>query len=418
MNPSQMNKRVVIVGAGLAGLVCARLLIEAGATVEILERDETVGGRVQTDEVDGFLLDRGFQILLTGYPELRRHLDLDALDLRPFEPGASLWTGTGFETIGDPLRKLDALVPTLRASSGSLFDKLRILKLRALTLRGGSYDAFEAPDQTTMSLLREQGFSEGFLHRFFRPFLGGIFLEPELATTARFFRFVFRMFAKGDAAVPARGMGEISRQLAAPIPAEAVKTAHAVRAVDATGVHLDDGHRIEADRVVVACEGPSAHRLVPEVEAPASCGVTCFYFAADRAPTSRPILHLDGVGEGPVNNMHVATAVSADLAPAGQTLVSATCLGVHDDLEGREKAARAQLERWFGPEVARWRSLRTYAIPHALPAQPVGSLRPSQRPIRTESGLFVCGDHRDQASIDGAMVSGRRAAEAVLASWG
>ncbi len=410
-----MSKPVVIVGAGLSGLTCARVLTEAGHAVRIFEKDDAVGGRVQTDEVDGFRLDRGFQILLTGYPELRRHLDLDALDLRPFDPGAVLWTGAGFETIGDPLRKPSTLLPTVFARSGNVLDKLRVLTLRRDALRGGNYDAFDSADGTTAALLRAWGFSDRFIKRFFTPFLGGIFLEPELETTARFFRFVWRMFATGKATVPARGMGEIPKQLAAGLPGDAVTTGCAVTEVRPDGVRLDDGTAVHAASVVVAGAAPAARDLVPSVPAIGERGVTCLYFATETAPTNKPVLHLDGTGTGPVNNLHVASAVSSAVAPGDRTLISATCLGLHDDLEALEARARDQLRGWFGDGVNRWTALRHYPIRHALPAQPVGALEPSRRPVRHDSGVYLCGDYLDQASIDGAMVSGRRAAEAVLA---
>ncbi|MEM6294180.1 MAG: NAD(P)/FAD-dependent oxidoreductase [Myxococcota bacterium] len=410
-----MSKPVVIVGAGLSGLTCARILTEAGHAVRVFEKDDAIGGRVQTDEIDGFRLDRGFQILLTGYPELRRHLDLDALDLRRFDPGAVLWTGDGFETIGDPLRQPGALLPTVFARSGTVLDKLRVLTLRRDALRGGDYGAFESGDGTTADLLRDWGFSDRFIARFFTPFLGGIFLEPKLETTARFFRFVWRMFATGDATVPARGMGEIPKQLAAGLSGDAITTGCAVTEVTPDGVRLDDGTRVEAAAVIVAGAAPAARALVPSVPEIGERGVTCLYFSADAAPTDKPVLHLDGTGAGPVNNLHVASAVSSDVAPAGRALISATCLGVHDDLDALEARARAQLRAWFGTAVDRWDALRHYPIRHALPAQPVGALEPSRRPVRHDSGVYLCGDYLDQASIDGAMVSGRRVAEAVLA---
>jgi len=406
-------KPVVIVGAGLSGLCCARTLAARGVAVEILERSDGVGGRVRTDEVDGFLLDRGFQILLTGYPELSRHLDLEALDLRQFDPGARLWTGRGFERIGDPLRDPGSLVPSLLARSGTLLDKWKVLGLRRDAVRGSDYGAFERADGTTLELLRERGFSEQFIERFFRPFLGGIFLEPRLETTSRFFQFVFRMLATGGNAVPARGMEEIPRQLVAGLPQGTVSVEREVVEVGADFVRLADGSRRDASAVVVACEAPAARALLPELEVPAGRAVTCFYFDAPSSPASTPILHLDATGEGPVNNAHVVSSLSERVAPAGRSLVSATVLGGDPDLPSLEAAVREQLGRWFGQPVTSWRSLRQYVIKHAIPAQPVGSLEPPRRPARTREGVFVCGDHRDQASIDGAMASGRRVAEGV-----
>ncbi len=180
-------------------------------------------------------------------------------------------------------------------------------------------------------------------------------------------------------------------------------------------MRLDDGTAMDAAAVVVATEGPAAARLVPGSSTGEGRGVTCLYFAADRAPTTRSALHLDATGSGPVNNLHVATAISPALAPPGRHLISATVLGLHEDPDALDTRVRAQLQGWFGDQVQTWTGLRQYGIRHALPAQAVGALEPARRPVRHGSGVYVCGDHVDQASIDGAMVSGRRAAEAVLA---
>lgn len=410
-----MSKPVVIVGAGLSGLTCARTLHAQGIPVRVLERDRVVGGRVQTDDVDGFRLDRGFQILLTGYPELAKHLDLDALELRTFEPGAVLWTGQRFETIGDPLRAPGSLLPTLFARAATVRDKLEVLRLRRDLLRGGDYDAFSTEDCTTLEFLRSRGFSTRFIEQFFRPFLGGVFLEPNLDTTARFFRFVFRMFSSGDAAVPARGMAEIPAQLASGLPAGSVSLETSVAEVRPDGVRLEDGPWLEASAVVVATEATAAAQLVRGLPVPSWRAVTCFYFAADKAPSTRKALHLDAASGGPINNLHVASAISPALAPAGKHLVSVTSLGQAEDPEALRDEILRQAGTWFGEQVRAWTPLRHYVIGQALPAQDVGALEPPRRPVRHDSGVYLCGDYLDQASIDGAMASGRRAAEAVAA---
>lgn len=408
-----MVKPVVVVGAGLSGLACARALHAHGIDARIVERSTTIGGRVQTDDVDGFLLDRGFQTLLTCYPEARRQLDMDALDLRPFAPGAVLWTGERFETIGDPTRDFGSVLPTLLARAATLRDKVEVLRLRRDVLRGADYDAFESDDIETLAYLKARGFSDGFVAQFFRPFLGGVFLESELATTARFFRFVFRMFSTGRATVPARGMREIPAQLARGLADDTVMLGAAVSRVDANGVRLDDGRRVDAAAVVVAAEAPAARALVCDAPQVESRGVTCFYFAADEAPTSRAALHLNAAGRGVINNLHVASAVSPDVAPPGQHLISVSCLGTHDDPFALRDRVKKEARRWFGERVDRWSPLRHYAIRHALPAQPVGALEPPHRPVRRD-GVYLCGDYLDHASIDGALASGRRAAEAVV----
>lgn len=408
-----MTKPIVIVGAGLSGLACARELHRRGLPVRVFERDARVGGRVQTDEVNGFRLDRGFQVLLTDYPQARRQLDLAALDLRAFDPGAVLWTGQTFETMGDPIRAPSTTFETLLARTATFRDKLEVLRLKRDLVARKPYEAFGDQDIPTYEFLVRRGFSRSFIAGFFRPFLGGVFLESRLETSARFFAFVFRLFGSGDAAVPALGMGQISAQLASGLPPDVVRLETTVQAVTADGVTLDDGSRVDALAVVVATEGPAAARLLPDLDVAPGNGVTCHYFATDRAPTTKRSLHLDGSGQGPINNLHVASNVSPEVAPPGQHLVSVSCLGASADPEAQRVAVKEQATAWFGECVQRWRPLRHYVIPYALPSQRVGRLEPAQRPCRHPRGVYVCGDHLDQASIDGALASGQRVAMAV-----
>jgi phytoene dehydrogenase-like protein len=405
----------VIVGAGLAGLACASRLQAAGRRVLVLEASDGVGGRVRTDEVDGFRLDRGFQVLLTAYPEARAALDLDDLELRAFRPGALIRRDGRFVRLGDPMRRPEEALATLRSPVGGVMDKLRVGSLRASCLRGSLAQQLAGDDGTTLEFLRRRGLSEAMIDGFFRPFLGGVFLEPELATTSRMFRFVFRMFARGDAAIPSRGMGAIAAQLAARIPATALRLSTPVAEVAAGRVVLHGGETLECDRIVVATDGEAASRLLPGVPEPRWNPVACLYFAADRAPIAEPILVLDGDRHGPINNLCFPTRVAGSYGPDGRDLVSVSVIGAAVDLDDLEARVHSQLVDWFGEGARRWRHLRTYRIAHALPRQEPGWLEPAERPVRLDRGLYVAGDHRDTASTNGALAAGRRAAEAVLA---
>jgi phytoene dehydrogenase-like protein len=388
-----MNLPVVVVGGGVAGLSCARHLQRGGVASVVLEASDGVGGRVRTDRVDGFQLDRGFQILLTAYPEARDLLDYEALELRPFRPGALVRLGGRFERVGDPFRRpLDAL-PTLLSRVGTLRDKLLVLRLRRKGLGG-----FEG---RTIDGLRGFGFSERMIERFYRPLFGGVFLERELATSAAHFEFTFRMFGEGDSVLPAAGMGAIPQQLAAGL---AVRLNSPVVSVAADHVVLESGERVDGRSVVVATEAPAAARLLGEPEPPAGRSVTCHYFAAREPPVRDAVIMLNGDGEGPVNDVTVLSEVASTYAPAGQALVCANVIGDRPDAD-----VLAPLQAWFGDRVREWRRLRTYTIRHALPIA-------AERPPRTERGVYVCGDHCASPSLNGAMLSGRRVAEAILGS--
>jgi phytoene dehydrogenase-like protein len=398
----------VIIGAGLAGLACAHHLHEAGRSFLICEAADRVGGRVATDVCDGYRLDRGFQVLLTAYPEARRLLDYAALDLRRFYPGALVRHGGKWHRVADPFRHpIDGLLGAF-TPIGSFADKLRVGWSRL----GGFDFSRHSADLTALGALRAEGFSETMIERFFRPFLGGVFLENQLDTSARKLEFVMRNFARGDTAIPALGMAEIPRQLASTLHADAFRLHTRIKAIDTNGVHLEGGEFIASRSVVVATGLHAANRLLDRGNPNAvTHGTTCLYFAATTAPVSEPILLLNGEGTGPVNNLTVLTAVSPEYAPPGRHLISVsvvdTAAAATQDLEER---VRKQLMDWFGTHVDEWRLLRVDRIPDAVPAQTLAK----EKPARVRERIYQCGDHCGIASIDTALASGTAAAKAVL----
>jgi phytoene dehydrogenase-like protein len=414
----ERQAEVVVVGAGMAGLACAHHLARAGVTATVLEASDRVGGRVRTERVEGFLVDRGFQVLLTAYPEARALLDLDALALGSFCPGALVRSGGRFHRLSDPWRRPQHLVATLRAGVGGLGDKLRVARLTAEIGRPTLEELLERPETTTLERLRRAGFSAAMIDRFFRPFLGGVFLERDLATSSRLADFVLRCFASGEAALPAAGMGAIPAQLAAALPGGTVRTGAAVVRVAPGQVETAAGETVTAAAVVVTVEAPAAAGLLGTALPAPFRAVTCLSFAAVRPPVAEPVLILDGDGTGPVNNLCVPSEVSRGYAPAGAALVSASVLGdpAASDAD-LEAAVRRQLRGWFGQQVDGWRHLRTDRVRHALPRQEP-PLAPSGQPARVAPGLYRAGDALATASLNGAMASGRRAAAAVLEDLG
>lgn len=415
LTPSTDIHDAIIVGAGLAGLVCALELQARGVGVIILDASDAPGGRVRTDEVDGFLLDRGFQVLLTAYPEARRHLDYPALDLKPFYPGALVRADGKLRRLADPLRRPSDLVESIFSPVATLSDKVRIAEL-ILKLKSGPLDRlFDEPEVETIDYLKEHGFSEKVIERFFRPFFGGVFHDRDLRKSSRMFRFVMRMFAEGDASIPAKGMGQIPAQLASKLKPGSLRLNARVMSIDNGAVTLDTAEILRAREVIVATEGPEARRLLGEALPPVeSNSVTCVYFAAERSPIDEPALVLNGEAEGPVNNLCVPSMVSKHYAPAGAHLISASVIGNPSDSDDAlEAAVRTQLTNWFGSDVSGWRRLRTYRIEHAQPALIPPAIDPHVRASRVAPGLHAIGDHRATSSINGAMLSGRLCAEAI-----
>jgi phytoene dehydrogenase-like protein len=252
---------VVIVGAGLAGLCCGLHLQERGMRVLLLEANGEVGGRVRTDRVDGFLLDRGFQVLLTAYPEARAMLDLASLRLGHFAPGALIRTRDRFVRVADPFRRPGHAIGTLLSGVASPLDALRIARLRRRVGRGTPQALLDGVSSTTLDALRAEGFSQRIIERFFRPFLGGVLLDRELRASSRAFAFLFRMFAEGDASLPAQGMGAIPQQLSERLGPGTLRTRTRVARLEPSGVALTTGERIDARAVVVATAGASGGRL-------------------------------------------------------------------------------------------------------------------------------------------------------------
>jgi hypothetical protein len=412
----------VIVGAGLAGLSCAISLDAAGLSVTLLEASDAPGGRVRTDLVEGFRLDRGFQVMLTAYPEAKRLLDNRVLQLKKFEPGALVWHGGKFHRFADPFRSpvggarflVDSIVP--------LGDKLRVAMLRARAQRGTFEEIFARPERTTRDYLQSIPVRPASIDRFFEPFFAGVFLERELVTSSRYFEFLFRMFSVGDTVVPAEGMQQIPLQLASRLRAGTLRTGARVSKVtrgrQSFAVDIEGQPNLEARAVVLAVAGNEGNALlggvggwsVPEVRAWNQ--TTAFWYAAQRVPVNEPIILLNGEGRaaGPVNNGAVMSAVSSAYAPPGAHLVVASVVGG----AAAEHEVRTHLRKWFGPVVDSWTLLKSYPIQHALPQQRHAEWELAPVRLGGTGGVYMCGDYRETASIQGALASGRRAAEAVV----
>ena len=404
------SKPVLIVGAGMAGLACAVTLHRSGVPFLLFDRDEKVGGRVQTDEIDGYRLDRGFQVLLTAYPEAKRFLDYEKLELKSCYPGSRVWYNGKFHQVSDPFRHPFDGVCSVFNPIGSFFDKLKVGMLR-MGLKSTSRYPDDVP---TIEALQDLGFSELMINRFWKPFMRGVFLENDLSTSVRKFEETFRLFAEGETVSPHLGIGEIPKQMAAQLPVEQLKLGHSVSEVHAQEIKTKDGKSWQGRAVVLATDFASADRLLKIDSKPREWNaVDCFYYSFPEAelPTSRPILHLNGSGEGPINNLSFVSSFT-DCAPVGNGLLSASVIGKKNiKVEELEIEVKQQLIEWFGPTAQKWKNIQVYRIKQAVPV--------CECPAKEETrinGIYRCGDYLGLPSIDAAMRSGREVAESIMAS--
>ncbi|MFJ9084043.1 NAD(P)/FAD-dependent oxidoreductase [Streptomyces sp. NPDC102384] len=399
---------VLVVGAGVAGLACARDLLSAGVDAQVLEAADEVGGRMRTDRVDGFVVDRGFQVCNTSYPQVRRRVSLRGLRLRPFTPGVLIHAPGGRLRFSDPTRR-PRTVPDLLP--GRLAGPRDLAALGALSARDMLAPARllkKSADTTTRTALAAAGISEDLVERFFRPFLSGVFLEDELETSARVFHLVWRSMLRGTLCLPTTGVGALPRALAAALPPYAVRLETPVAELTDAGVLTTGGEEIRA-RVVVIATGPGAVlALLPQVSTPGSRVVTTYYHVAPRSPLGEPTLLVDT--ERRFLNTCVLSDVVPEYAPPGHTLVATSVLG--RDTEGRERAVREAAGEAYGTGCDGWDLLTHRTVEDALPA--MTPPQPLTQTTRVTPGRYVCGDHRATGSVQGALASGSRAAREVL----
>ncbi|MEV1332665.1 FAD-dependent oxidoreductase [Micromonospora costi] len=402
---------VVIVGGGLAGLAAARRLHRAGVPWRLLEARDRLGGRVATDAVDGYLLDRGFQVLNTAYPRLGTLLDVGRLRLGYFTAGVLVRKDDRLIRLVNPLREPAGGPGSALAGVGTFLDRLRFAGLAAGCAALPAGRLLTAPETTTEVALRRAGLSGAFIEELVRPFLSGVFIDRELETSSRVLAMVLRSFARGRNGLPAEGMAALPRAIADPLPADLVDLDTPVAEVAPRRVRTQAGD-IRCRAVVVAVDPPAAAALLPTLATVRMHSYTTYYHSTGQAPLDEPILLVDGDRRELIANTVVVTRAVPSYAPAGRHLVATSVVG---PTPPPEPTVRAELARLYGRSTSDWTHLTTVRVPEALPAAPPpqGRLR---KPVALGDGLFVAGDHRDSPSIQGALASGWRAAGAVLAS--
>jgi phytoene dehydrogenase-like protein len=405
---------VVIVGGGLAGLAAARRLDRAGVEWLLVEAADRVGGRVATDVVDGWRLDRGFQVLNTAYPRLPALADIDALDMRYFTSGVLVRRGGELHRLENPLRGPLAAPSTIASGVGTLGDRLKFAALATRCATLPAAKLLEARETTTQEMLRRAGLSHRMIEEVLRPFLSGVFGERSLDTSSHVFSMVLRSFARGRIGVPAAGMAALPAAIAGPLPFPQLLIGARTLSVG-PGIVVTEGGELRSRAVIVATDPVTASTLLPQLPTPDMHGLTTFYFGADHAPIDEPTLLLDGDRREIIANTIVMSNAAPEYAPPGKSLIAASVVGVSAPSSASEAVIRVELSRMYGVATDDWELLSVVSLPQALPAArvPQANLR---KPVDLGEGLFVAGDHRDSPSLQGAMAGGWRTAGAVL-SW-
>ncbi|MBT8204358.1 MAG: FAD-dependent oxidoreductase [Eudoraea sp.] len=399
--------KIHIIGAGVSGLVAAQVLEKHGYHPVVLEATDRPGGRVKTDEVQGHLLDHGFQVLLTAYPLAKKYLNYPKLKLKYFKPGAVLFKEGEQLLLGDPLRDLSFLIPTLFNKVGNFQDKLNILKLNRELKKKSLEAIFESPEQSTMAYLKTHGFSENVIQNFFQPFFAGIFLEPDLETSSRMFEFVYKMFGEGHAAIPKEGIEAIPRQLQAQLKHTHFKFSTPVKKVEEGKITLTNEAEIQSHLTIVATE---ASGIIPNLRNQDTEWQSCdtLYFETDEKQIKGSLIGLVTEPEALINNIVYSTADDQKSA-----VLSVTVVKKHE-LSGESlvEKVKEELETHCGIKANRF--LKQYSITRALPK--LQSLKYSLSPSETKlnSTIFLAGDVLLNGSLNAAMLAGEQAAKGVI----
>jgi protoporphyrinogen oxidase len=403
--------KIHIIGAGISGLIAAQVLENYGYKPTIIEGSNSVGGRVKSDLVEGYLLDRGFQVLLTSYPAAKKYIDFDALEIQRLLPGATIFKNGKSQTIGDPLRSFSLLFPTLFSSIGTFSDKLKILKLNVLLKKKEIDTIFKEDEKTTLQYLIDVGFSEEMIQTFFKPFFSGIFLEPNLDTSSRMFEFVYKMFGEGLAVVPKAGIQAISNQLKDNLKNTKILLNSEVESVKNKGIILKDGSEIESDFTIIATE---ASQLVANLNNQETHWKTCdtLYFETSERIISRPLIGLISEENSLINNLFYHTSIQTTTKGKGE-LLSVTIVKNHSLSEKQliEKITE-ELEDFCGITNATF--IKRYQIEKALPKLDNLQYEISSTETKLTSSIFLAGDQLLNGSLNAAMIAGERAAMGVI----
>lgn len=407
----KQDYKIHIIGAGVSGLVAAKVLEDNGISPLIIEATDSVGGRVKTDIIDGYQLDRGFQVLLTAYPAAQKYLNYEALDLQKFLPGATIFKNRKQQSIGDPLRAISLLLPTIFSNVGTITDKIKVLKLNLLLKKTSLEEIFAKPEKSTYQYLTDFGFSEKMVSEFFQPFFSGIFLEDKLETSSRMFEFVYKMFGEGNAALPKAGIEAIPQQLKNNLKNTTFLMNTKVKSVTDREIILENGVVMESHFTIIATE---ANGILFEKQNQPIHWKSCdtLYFETDYRTIDQPLIGLIPDADTLINNIFYHTSLKST-SVGSKELLSVTVVKTHGlNSENLQKQVELELKKYCN--ISSVKFLKHYAIPKALPQ--LTDLKYEQTALDTKFSetIFLAGDVQLNGSLNAAMLAGERGALGVL----
>lgn len=401
------DQKIAIVGAGLSGLVCAINLEQAGFRPQLFEATDRVGGRVKSDYRDGYTFDHGFQVLLTQYPAAQKYLNFDLLELEHFYSGAVIYNKGKLDKIGDPLRQFSLLLPTLTSKIGNVADKLKVLKLNTELKNKSFDDIFLAEEKTTLQYLKNYGFSEDIIYNFFKPFFTGIFLEHELKTSSRKFEFVYKMFGKGSAAIPKKGIQAIPNQLMAQLKQTKIHFNTPVKSIEDQEIIFENGSSKSFDYVIIATD---ASHLIPNLKKQDILwkSVYNYYVSVKQRAFKEPMIALIADDEALVNNIYYVSNPNAE-----EHLLSVSIVKPHNlSKEELKEKITEDLRSFAGIDTVEFK--QCYHIEKALPVMQTVSYMLPKSETQLKDQIFLAGDHLANGSLNAAMLNGESAAQAVI----
>ena len=400
---------IVIVGGGIAGLQAAHILQNKGLDFILIEKSMSLGGRVQSEEFQGYILDHGFQVLQTAYPEVQRSLQISKWDLSYFQSGAYVLNEGKFKPFLNPLKSPLLFLKNIDSAGATIFDFLKLAWIWLKTQ--GSISPINSDPETTSELISRYRFSEKFQCNFLRPFFAGIFLDDQLSPPATLFFYYMKQFLEGKAALPKQGMGAIALDLASGIPKEKIMTGVWVTEIKGKTLQLSNDETVHFDQLVLATDPKQACELL-KIDFPpqAHFGSKTFYFSMDKKlETPLPLIHLMPLHSSPLLHFSCLSQVNPALAPEGKHLMSATSLQM--DLTDKEVAE--ELARVLDLSPNDFIFLKSFSIPHSL--YKLGCFAEVCQKAEAKN-IMLAGDYTLFPSLQAALSSGRKAAEKIVAS--